>query len=548
MKNPVGILFVRSLLVLVSLIFRAALQADASAASAGSLPPNSVVWVEDTLPDGATPGSDGGDAWNWVSSNPLPFSGAAAQQSINVMGLHQVFFSGATAPFAVSTGDVLFAYIYLDPSHPPTEAMLQWTDGSWEHRAFWGANNISYGIFGGPSRFYAGALPSAGGWARLEVRASQVGLEGSHLTGMAFTLFDGRATWDAAGKTAGSGGPPPPADTTPPVVTLIAPENNTIVSGASVPVSASATDNVAVAGVQFKIDGANLGSEKIAPPFTITLDTTLLLNGIHNLGAIARDAASNRSTSSVDIVVANLVVPPNTNLDVVWVEDDVPTGAVTGSDGGDDWNWISSDPLPFTGTAAHQSALATGSHQHWFNFAWTTLAVNTGEVLVAYVYLDPVNPPSEIMLQWNDSSWEHRAYWGANLDTYGVDGTVSRRSMGLLPPKGQWSRLEVPANIVGLEGSTLKGMSFSAFNGSATWDHVGKRTSPKLSIQRDEFGEMSLTWPSTSGQTYRVLFKTDLGAATWDEISGPITATDSTTTWFDIDADIDVQRFYQIVQ
>src|ERR1043166_760235 len=182
MKNPVGILFVRSLLVLVSLIFRAALQADASAASAGSLPPNSVVWVEDTLPDGATPGSDGGDAWHWVSSNPLPFSGAAAQQSINVMGLHQVFFSGATAPFAVSTGDVLFAYIYFDPSHPPPEPLLQWTDGSWEHRAFWGANNISYGIFGGPSRFYAGALPSSGGWARLEGRARHVGLGGRELS------------------------------------------------------------------------------------------------------------------------------------------------------------------------------------------------------------------------------------------------------------------------------------------------------------------------------------------------------------------------------
>jgi hypothetical protein len=59
---------------------------------------------------------------------------------------------------------------------------------------------------------------------------------------------------------------------------------------------------------------------------------------------------------------------------------------------------------------------------------------------------------------------------------------------------------------------------------------------------------MNLTWPSTSGQTYRVLFKNDLAASTWDDISGPITATDSTTTWVDIDADFNVQRFYQIVQ
>jgi len=59
---------------------------------------------------------------------------------------------------------------------------------------------------------------------------------------------------------------------------------------------------------------------------------------------------------------------------------------------------------------------------------------------------------------------------------------------------------------------------------------------------------MLVTWPTTSGQTYLVLFKTDLAAATWVEISGRIIATDSTTTWVDIDADFDVQRFYQIVQ
>jgi hypothetical protein len=34
----------------------------------------------------------------------------------------------------------------------------------------------------------------------LEVPASLVGLEGLTLNGMAFSLFDGKATWDRAGK------------------------------------------------------------------------------------------------------------------------------------------------------------------------------------------------------------------------------------------------------------------------------------------------------------------------------------------------------------
>ena len=103
-----------------------------------------------------------------------------------------------------------------------------------------------------------------------------------------------------------------------------------------------------------------------------------------------------------------------------------------------------------------------------------------GDTLFAYVYLDPANPPSEVMLQWNDGSWEHRAYWGANLITWGTDGTVSRRYMGPLPATGQWVRLAVPASQVGLEGHTLNGMAYTLYNGRATWDYAGKTAAAAL--------------------------------------------------------------------
>ena len=69
-------------------------------------------------------------------------------------------------------------------------------------------------------------------------------------------------------------------------------------------------------------------------------------------------------------------------------------------------------------------------HQHLFSNATTKMQVGTGDDLFAYVYLDPANPPTEVMLQWNDGTWEHRAYWGSNqLTAWGVDGTASRRYM-----------------------------------------------------------------------------------------------------------------------
>jgi hypothetical protein len=112
--------------------------------------------------------------------------------------------------------------------------------------------------------------------------------------------------------------------------------------------------------------------------------------------------------------------------------------------------------------------------------------------LIAYVYLDPVNVPNEIMLQWNDGTWEHRAYWGANIIGWGTDGTNSRRFMGALPPAGQWVRLEVPASLVGLEGRVLNGMAFTLHGGRATWDHAGKAAPVNASASFEWFDLMSL--------------------------------------------------------
>jgi RHS repeat-associated protein len=117
-----------------------------------------------------------------------------------------------------------------------------------------------------------------------------------------------------------------------------------------------------------------------------------------------------------------------------------------------------------------------GEHQRMFYGASATLAVNTGDTLVAYVYLDAALAPDQVMLQFRvGSSWEHRAYWGANYIALGTDGTDSRRSMGALPDTGRWVRLEVPASVVGLEGKTLNGVSFTLYGGAAKWDRMGKR-------------------------------------------------------------------------
>jgi len=167
----------------------------------------------------------------------------------------------------------------------------------------------------------------------------------------------------------------------------------------------------------------------------------------------------------------------NTQPHTVWFNDALPAGAVAAADA-DSWNWISSNPLPASGGLSHQSLVSPGIHQHYFTGATATLPVNTGDKMVAYVYLDPANPPREIMLQWYEpvTGWEHRAYWGGNYIWWGSDTTITRRYMGPLPPPGQWIRLEVPASHfgVGLEGRTVSGMAFTLYDGRAAWDYAGK--------------------------------------------------------------------------
>ncbi len=99
-------------------------------------------------------------------------------------------------------------------------------------------------------------------------------------------------------------------DTTPPTVNMTAPSNSATVSGTSTVVSANASDNVGVAGVQFKLDGANLGAEDTSSPYSVSWDTTTTSNGTHTLTAVARDSAGNSATAtSVSVTVSNQVAP-----------------------------------------------------------------------------------------------------------------------------------------------------------------------------------------------------------------------------------------------
>ena len=97
-------------------------------------------------------------------------------------------------------------------------------------------------------------------------------------------------------------------DTTPPAVSISSPAPGSVVQS-TVTVSATASDNLGVAGVQFKLDGNNLGPEDTTVPYAVSWNTTTATNGPHTLTAVARDIASNLTLSSGVAVTVNNPVP-----------------------------------------------------------------------------------------------------------------------------------------------------------------------------------------------------------------------------------------------
>jgi hypothetical protein len=274
-----------------------------------------------------------------------------------------------------------------------------------------------------------------------------------------------------------------PPDTTPPNVVAIEPTD-----GASVPAGANLfyylVDDEGLSGpgsATLLIDGTPVGSS-VTNPIAFSAAPglhTWQMKGVDVAGNIAFSPIKSFTVQPGAIGNTN---PPSPPTNIVWVDDLLPLGANPDADGGDNWNWVSNNPTPLSGALANQSVIAVGEHEHLFTNATTVLSVSSNDTLFAYIYLDPVNIPAEVMLQWNDGSWEHRAFWGDDDIALGTSGTGSRLAMGALPPSGQWAKLSVAAQQVGLTNSSVNGLALTLYGGRATWDYIGKSSGASTNL------------------------------------------------------------------
>ena len=165
-----------------------------------------------------------------------------------------------------------------------------------------------------------------------------------------------------------------PVDTTPPTVSITAPAGGVTVNG-TVAVSATAADNVSVVGVQFKLDGANLGAEDTAAPYTINWNSTTIGNGSHTLTAVVRDPSANTTTSApVPVTVNNPDVTPPTVSMTAPVNNAIVSGTgVTVSANASDNNGVAGVQFLLDGAALGAEVLTSP-----FTMSWNSMTTANG--------------------------------------------------------------------------------------------------------------------------------------------------------------------------
>ncbi|HYG36432.1 MAG TPA: LamG-like jellyroll fold domain-containing protein, partial [Clostridia bacterium] len=106
------------------------------------------------------------------------------------------------------------------------------------------------------------------------------------------------------------------ADTTRPTVTLTAPGNGVAASG-TVTLSATASDNVGVAGVRFYVGGTQVVDDTTSP-YSYAWDSATVANGSYAIYAQVRDSAGNTAWSGTNIISINNMVAELPKAGASW--------------------------------------------------------------------------------------------------------------------------------------------------------------------------------------------------------------------------------------
>lgn len=162
-------------------------------ASTPSFESGDTIWVDDSVPSGATLYYgywDNEQEASGTQSLMYPYFGQTATALVSVNDLNE----------ATSSGDNLIVYLMPTSCKTVTELKITWYAGSTQGAIYYGTVGVP-SIGGESSAVFMGTtIPASDTWNRIEIPASTVGLDGATITRVKVENIGGKVWVDAIGK------------------------------------------------------------------------------------------------------------------------------------------------------------------------------------------------------------------------------------------------------------------------------------------------------------------------------------------------------------
>ena len=159
-------------------------------------------------------------------------------------------------------------------------------------------------------------------------------------------------------------------------------------------------------------------------------------------------------------------VKPEEEGVIVVIDDSLPAGAATQGQ----WEWDSS--IKYSGEKSHTQPAVKTAVEHSYKSA--PVDVPEDSLLEQYVYLDPNNVPSGIMLRFTfeaeGKEGEIGVYREGEEEVFIFNDDEPVIYDGTLPQPGKWEKWTIDPNDLDLKGAKITGISFAVYGGKAYWD------------------------------------------------------------------------------